>query len=50
MKIRYIRRPSEEAGLTIYNVQTLMGLLSAILFFVGVAFGLYYAVRIITVT
>src|SRR5271166_2026419 len=45
--VRYVRRPSEEAGLTFYNAQTFMSLLSAILFFVGVAFGLYYVVRII---
>jgi hypothetical protein len=40
--VHYVRRPSDEAGLTINNLQTVMGILSAILFFIGVGLGLFY--------
>src|SRR6266446_6527821 len=37
------RRPSEEAGLSFFSIQTVMGALSAVTFFAGVGFGLCYA-------
>jgi hypothetical protein len=44
LKIESIRRPSDDAGLTIYNVQTIMGFLSGALFFLGASFGMYFAI------
>ncbi len=47
MVVHRVRRPSEEAGFTFYNVQTFTSIVSAILLFVGVGFGVYYVVQII---
>ena len=46
MKPSKVLRPSQEAGLTIYSAQTVTGILSAVLFFAGAIFSLYYVITV----